>query len=183
MVASGNRYLSMQCECMNLMPMACRDGWIIPTDLLYMPICMQAAQNVLVEHWAAKQSNSSVQLRQLDVTDLLKAAADVRPSVTKAQDYSRGMHGSASFDAASSSSPGLSSMVQMMAALAASTSSSSKRSGVSSNGEAAASSNKSNSKEGTLAADAAEADQQEQDDERRNELYRLVGKMVLGSIQ
>lgn len=123
-------------------------------------------------------------MRQLTASDLIKAAASVKPSVIKAQEYNQGLHGSASFDAGSSSRPGLIGMAQLMAALAASTSSGSVSKPVKSNGSVAAAGSNSNSgQEGTLAADAAEADVQEQQEAQRDELYRLIGKVVMGSMQ
>lgn len=127
---------------------------------------------MLVEHWSA---GSSGKLRQLSAADLLKAAADVRPSVAKAQQYSQGMHGSASFDAGSGRS-GLG-MAQLMAALAASASSSRGAAGAS-NG-AAGSSSKSREADGS---DDVEAAALSEEDARRDEMYKLIGKMVLGSL-
>lgn len=150
---------------------------------------MQAAQNVLAEHRTpaagshSSSSGSRSHLRQLTASDLLNAAADVKPSVTKAQAYSQGMHGNAEIDATSSSgSPGLVSMVQLMAALAASAGTNSKNKGVSSIGSANTGTRSSEAGV-TLATDAAEADVQEQEQRQRDELYRMIGKMVLGSMQ
>ncbi|KAF6257378.1 P-loop containing nucleoside triphosphate hydrolase protein [Scenedesmus sp. NREL 46B-D3] len=150
-----------------------------------MELASQAAQNVLVEYWSSSSnsSSSSSRLRQLTAADLLRAAADVQPSVSKAQQYNQGMHGSASFDASSSSGgAGLAGMAQLMAALAAagSRSSSSRHStGAGNNGSR-------KSRAAAAAGDAEEADDVEvgadSEEARRDEMYRMIGKMVMGSM-
>jgi hypothetical protein len=157
--------------------------------VLLFVFCLQAAQDVLVEHWSSGNDNdsSSSRLRQLTAADLLRAAEHVQPSVSKAQEYSQGLHGSASFDAGGSSSgAGLAGMAQIMAALAGAAagrgSSSSRRS-------AAAGSNGSRKSSAAAAAaggagdvEEVEAGDADSEEARRDELYKMIGKMVMGSM-
>jgi hypothetical protein len=149
-------------------------------------LTLQAAQNVLVEHWSSSnsESHSSSKLRQVTAADLLRAAEHVQPSVSKAQEYSQGLHGSASFDAgSSSSSAGLAGMAQLMAALAAAGSSSSRH---------GTSAGRNGSKKSRAAAAAGDAEDVEaaaavdgdasSEEARRDEMYKLIGKMVVGSM-
>jgi hypothetical protein len=150
---------------------------------------LQAAQNVLVEHWSSSNgdSSSSGRLRQLTAADLLQAASHVQPSVSKAQEYSQGLHGSASFDAGggSSGAAGLAGMAHIMAALAAASSGSSSR-----HGGAAGMNGRRKSRAAAAAAGDAEdveagaaaGGDVDSEEARRDEMYKLIGKMVMGSM-
>lgn len=144
----------------------------------------QAAQNVLVEHWAADPQASS-SLRPLNVHDMLAAAAAVRPGVTRAQEYGMAHLRSSSsshFDQpppfGSSGDTGGSraaAMAQLMAAAAAAQSSG--RAG----GKQQQKQKSSAAADGSNGGGAA-GDESSQDESSQDEVYKMVGKMVLNSL-
>jgi hypothetical protein len=146
----------------------------------------QAAQDVLTQHWAAADGS---RLRQLGAADLLAAAQHVRPSVSKSAAYSAGLHGSASFDGSggggSSGGAGLSGALQIMAAAAAAAAAQRRGSGGGSedespgHGPGARSSGGGGfgSREGPGSSGLQQPSTQPDD-----ELCRLVGRLVLGSL-
>eukprot|EP00879_Flechtneria_rotunda_P001041 GHRR01001178.1.p1 GENE.GHRR01001178.1~~GHRR01001178.1.p1 ORF type:complete len:373 (+),score=168.50 GHRR01001178.1:1813-2931(+) len=168
-----------------------------------MELAAQAAQNVLVEYWAAEGRE---RLRQISVADLIAAAATVQPSVSKAQSYSSGLHGNRSYGdvaaaAAGSNPAALAGMAQLMAALAASaangkqqnSSSSSNRSGNKSGASGLANGLASRDAAGTAdstkqqhAEDSAAREdgslQQHDEEAQQDEMYKMVGKLVMSSL-
>jgi hypothetical protein len=157
-----------------------------------MELAAQAAQNVLVQHWAAHPEGTQP-LRALNAHDLLSTATTVRPGVTRAQEYSAANVRSSSshwdqaplFDGSSGSNGGSSAagMAQLMAAAAAAAAAQSR--GSSSAGAAKA--NGTAAGDATAAAAAAGAgdangDVSSSSSSAQDEVYKMVGKMVLNSL-
>jgi hypothetical protein len=141
---------------------------------------MQAAQNVLVEHWH-NDPEGKQKLRAMNMYDLISAAETVRPGVTRAQEYGvANLRSSSShFDqppfgnGGSNGGSNAAGMAQLMAAAAAAAAAqrSSSAGGSKTSPTAAGAAN------GAAAAAAESAEAAAQD-----EVYKMVGKMVLNSL-
>jgi hypothetical protein len=155
-----------------------------------MELAAQAAQNVLVQHWAAHPEGNQP-LRALNAHDLLLTATTVRPGVTRAQEYSAANVRSSSshwdqpqlFDGGSGSNGGSSAagMAQLMAAAAAAAAAQS-RGGRSAGGAKANGTPAAGDAAAAAGAGDANGDVSSSSSSAQDEVYKMVGKMVLNSL-
>ena len=155
-----------------------------------MELAAQAAQNVLVQHWAAHPEGTQP-LRALNAHDLLSTATTVRPGVTRAQEYSAANVRSSSshwdqpplFDGSSGSNGGSSAagMAQLMAAAAAAAAAQS-RGGSSAGGAKANGTAAGDTAAAAAGAGDANGDVSSSSSSAQDEVYKMVGKMVLNSL-
>lgn len=149
-----------------------------------MELAAQAAQNVLVEHWHTDPEGKQ-KLRQLNMHDMLAAAESCRPGVTRAEEYSmQNLRSSSShFDGSSGSNGGAAAnaagMAQLMAAAAAAAAA---KRGSSAGGGAGAAAKGSSGGSAAGNGAAAAADASTAGDAAQDEVYKMVGKMVLNSL-
>lgn len=148
-------------------------------------VSYQAAQNVLVEHWH-NDPEGQQKLRPLNMNDMLAAADSVRPGVTRAEEYSmQNMRSSSSrFDGSTSNggAANAAGIAQLMAAAAAAAAA---QRGSSAGGGGAAkgsSGSAAAAAAGNGTAAAAAETVASPGDAAQDEVYKMVGKMVLNSL-
>jgi hypothetical protein len=141
---------------------------------------------VLVEHWHTDPEGKQ-KLRPLNMHDMLAAADSCRPGVTRAEEYSmQNIRSSSShFDGSSGSIGGAANAAGMAQLMAAAAAAAVAQRGSSSAGGAAGAAAKGSSGGSAAAGNgtaAAAADASTAGDAAQDEVYKMVGKIVLNSL-